>query len=429
MSSLAKLMIMNGKTVSGSDLVYGKELVELNEWGAEVWAGHEPEKISQAELVVYSSAVPENDLEIEKARELNIPCVPRHVFLGELSKEFERVIAVSGTHGKTTTTAMLANVFLCADECFTAHIGGNLPGSGNMIYKGYRYLITEACEYKKSFLSIKPAVAVVLNVEYDHPDTYATLEELYRAFDAFGSSAKECVVINRDCEYYNMHKCADVQELTFGIDGGDYSVSDIFAYENGCFSFNVLKNGAKEAEIKLSVAGYHNIYNALAAYTAARFINLPLPIIVSGLNTFKGVERRFERRGSINGAAVYSDYAHHPSEITASLTTAKSLTKKRVIAVFQPHTYSRTSELLDGFVKSLTAADAVIIYKEYASREKPEDGLSARDLYNALQGKCQELYYYDSFLQLAKAVGRIAKEGDVVTVLGAGDVVLLCDIL
>jgi UDP-N-acetylmuramate--alanine ligase len=432
MSALAKLMLMQGKKVTGSDIVFSKELETLIEWGVDIWVGHEPEKLRDTDLVIYSAAVPEDDPELVYARENGIPTVARQHFLGEIAKDYDKVIAVSGTHGKTTATAMIANVFLVSEEAFTAHIGGNLYGKGNMLFKGFDWLVTEACEYKKSLFSLDPDIAVILNVEPDHPDTYATEEELNETFAKFleRATVKGHAVINADCHFYHMLKRPYSNMLTFGIgDRADVRAENIAEYQNGYFEFQITHKKEPIISIRMNIPGYHNVYNALAAYCAGTLAGLSADKIKEGIESFRGVERRFENKGKLHGADIVIDYAHHPTEIRAAIATARCLRPKRLIAVFQPHTFSRTKQLYNDFLKAFTGADKVYIFKEYAARETADKGMDAGELYKGLRNAHVRCAYFSDMIALAKSLSAEVGEGDVVLILGAGDIALMGDLL
>lgn len=432
MSALAKLMLLQGKKVTGSDIGFSKELETLIEWGVEVWLGHEPERLKDTELVVYSAAVPENDPELLYARENGIPAVVRHHFLGEIAKDFDNIIAVSGTHGKTTATAMTANIFLAAEAAFTAHIGGNLSGKGNMIYKGHDWLLTEACEYKKSMLSLDPDIAVILNVEPDHPDTYSTPEDLYEAFESFleRATAKGYAVVNADCHFCHILKKEYPNMFTFGIgERADVRAENITEYKNGYFEFLIIDHKEPKITVKLGIPGYHNVYNGLAAYCMATLAGISPDKIKEGIEGFKGVERRFETKGVTRGANIVIDYAHHPTEIKAAIATARCLRPKRLIVVFQPHTFSRTKQLYSEFLKAFSGADKVYIFKEYAARETADKGADASELYKGLRNTHIKCIYYSDMIALAKSLNAEIGDGDVVLILGAGDIALLGDLL
>ncbi len=432
MSALAKLMLMMGKEVSGSDLVYNEEMCILNQWGAEIWVGHDPDKAEKAELIVYSLAVPSTDPELVRARERGIACVSRPHFLSEVTKDYAVIVAVAGTHGKTTATSIIANIFNEAGKAFSAHIGGNANGLGNMVYKGYDYFITEACEYKKSFIGLVADVAVVLNAEIDHPDTYSTVDALYDAFDEFLQNIKKggAAVVSGESEYFRRLNSGNAKVISYGLEGDlTYLIENIREQKNGFYSFQITQNGMLKADISLKVPGYHNIYNATAAYAVCEQLKLDRTDIIKGIESFAGVERRFEEKGKIKGARIFVDYAHHPSEIRAAIATALSMRPKRLLIVFQPHTYSRTKRLFDEFTTCLSGGTELYLFKEYAARELPLQGASAYNLYTAIRNTGVNAYYYGNLLPLAEAVASSVRDGDIVLILGAGDIVMLADIL
>lgn len=434
MSALAKFALLSGKTVSGSDVFYNNEVVTLNQWGADVWIGHEPERLVDVDLVVYTVAVPDSDPELVYARQMGIPAIARHHFLKEISKNYETVIAVAGTHGKTTTTGMLASIFKASGLPFTAHIGGNIKGGiGNLIYKGDRFFITEACEYKKSLLGLNPHIAVVLNVEEDHPDTYPTLCSLYSTFDKFIENIKEngVAVVCAETDYFNKLKCKDVHIVSYGYEGNiTYTFRNVEQHKNGHYRFLIYEKETPIIQISLNVAGIHNVYNATAAFAAARHAGVPFEAIARGLANFKGVERRFDERGSLNGARVFVDYAHHPNEISASIMTAANLKPKRLFIVFQPHTYSRTKKFFDEFVASLQKCDYLYIFKEYAAREDATEGATAKDLcIGAKAMRNENTFYFDNIIALGAELDLCLSKGDILLILGAGDIDRLADIL
>lgn len=427
-SALAKLMLSLGKEVSGSDAVFSPTVLSLMEAGVRVWIGSEPCMID-AELAVYSSAVPLTDPEVAYCKLLGMPVYERNEFLQIVASSFKSVIAIAGTHGKTTTTAMLAALLKKAGYGFCAHIGGDAVDMGNLYCSGEDFFITEACEYKRSLLKLKPDIAVVLNAEKDHPDTYSTVKELYDTFNAFLFSNPKCMpLVYRDCEYFDSCMLARDNVLTFGIKPeSTFAIGEIREYKPGYYSFAIDYLGVPFSEIRLPIPGLHNVYNAAAAVAVACLLHIPSDTVVSGLESFKGVKRRFEKRGMLGRASVYHDYAHHPSEIKASIALARRITRGRLIAVFQPHTYSRTKQLFDEFSTCFYGCDDLYIVKEYAAREDKSQGLDAYTLYkNIVHEGCR---YYKDTISLAKRLVQDAGDGDTVLVMGAGDIDSLCDLI
>lgn len=431
LSALAKLMLKLGKKVSGSDICYSQTVMELNEEGARIWIGNQPRLLSPLpDLAVYSSAVPQYDKELVYCRLNNVPTMERHEFLALCAKEFECVIAIGGTHGKTTACALTGHIFKCAQKSFCAHIGGDALGMGNLYYTGKEYFITEACEYKKSLLSLSPHIAVVLNAEIDHPDTYADIEEIYAAFDAFLFSDKNRLALaNSDSVYYKQHlQNQNSALLTFGTsEHSDFILSDIQEYADGYFSFSLSCRQSPLLTVKLSIPGIHNIYNASAAIAVSYMLNIPPDTIKEAAQSFKGVRRRFEYKGMLKGADIFHDYAHHPSEIRAVIDCAKKLCKGRLLVVFQPHTFSRTSALFDDFATAFNRCDEVYLVREYSARENGCQGKSAYELFKKLHNK--NSYYFDDFITLAKHLVDKLSAFDMLVVMGAGDIVKLCDLL
>ncbi len=431
MSALAKLMILKGHSVSGSDIRYSTELEELNEWGAEVYLGSHPEAVEKADLVVFTGAIPANDPELRAAVAGNKPRIRRDYMLRETASGFEKVIAVAGTHGKTTVTAMLSSVFREAGELYTAHIGGHTFDAGNLSYRGDGCFITEACEYKRSFLALAPDIAVITNVESDHPDTYRNIRELYEAFESFSSNIKPggVALINADSEFYRMREMAYKKVKTYAVENtADLRGVDLRILKNGCYGFRMRESGRPDVDIELKVPGLYNVYNAIGAAQAAREAGISDEHIRTGLKKFIGVQGRFEYLKMFAGADIYADYAHHPTEIRASIKTALTLKHTRIIVVFQPHTLSRTEALAKEFTYAFCDADAVFIFKEYAARRE-SGGMTAFGLFENISKLGGECYYYSQLLELTSALQSYLRPGDLVILMGAGDVKKAAELL
>ncbi len=429
MSALAKLMILWGNSVSGSDTRYSKNMEELLEWGASVYLGEDETTIEQAELVVHTAAIKSDNRELISAKNLNKKIISREDLLYEVSLEYEKVVAVSGTHGKTTVSSMIACVCAEAALNFTAHIGVEKE---NLIYKGKDVFVTEACEYNRSFLSLKPDVGVILNVEMDHPDTYKNLDEVYYSFNSFSARINRSgiLVLNADSEYYKVAKCTYKNMRTYAIESiADVVATNIINYGNGYYGFRIEEKSFPNLDVKLSVQGYHNVYNALATFVTCVALGIERTTVVRALEKFKGVRGRFEFIGNVNGASIYRDYAHHPTEIKATIHTALKLKPSgRLITVFQPHTVSRTEALFNDFLTSFCDSDIVFVLKEYVAR-KEENGLTAFDLYEGLRGRGVNVVYYKNQFELTKGLLKTVQKGDVVLVLGAGDVANVGELL
>ncbi len=429
LSSLASYLISCGAEISGSDRVYSEKIETLNERGCRVWVGSHPEFINSPDLVIFSSAIKENDAELSFCREKGFLCLERNEFLNLLCDDFRYCIAVSGTHGKTTVTSMLVKIFYEADKKFFGHVGGDTIEFGNGYYSGNDYFVTEACEYRKSFLYLKPKIGIILNAETDHPDTYGSLKEVYDAFTEFAETVRKnsgLCIVNGDSDFYRATKIKDA--VTVGLtDNNRFRATNVYDYKNGYKGFLICDYGNPIGYIKLSIPGEHNVINALCAFAAAYITGIPSDIICRAINSFKGVKRRFEYVCKYRGCDVYDDYAHHPSEIMAAIDTAKNISNNPLTVLFQPHTYSRTAKLFKEFTTCFDKADRLIILKEYAARETPADGKSAKELFDNLNFK--EKYYCDNIIDAVVTLSAATKPSDTVLILGAGDVVNICDIL
>ncbi len=427
MSSLARFFHGKGYEVSGSDRDYSDALVSLSELGVRVWSGFEPALIGSPDLAVFSSAISSSDPELVYLKASGVPVLERHSFLPYLSSFFRYTVAIAGTHGKTTVTSMCAVIMKEASLRFYAHIGGTSKNLGSFYCSGEDYLLMEACEYRRSMLSLSPSVAVVLNAEVDHPDTYRDKSDVFDAFDDFLSSTIALRLTNGDCEYYRLRR-KFFNDLTFGFSANcSFRADNVVQYENGCFGCRISRLGSPLCEIKLKVAGKCNLLDALGAAAVCSSLGIDGETIKKGLESFIGVDRRFDYRGEFLSASVYADYAHHPTEIAETLRTASLLKKNKLIVVFQPHTYSRTASLRKEFISVLSDCNPIIIVKEYAAREKPTDGVSALALFRDLPNA--EKYYADNLIDAAALLYKKTAPDDVILVVGAGDVINLVKIL
>ncbi len=408
MSALAKLVHSWGKRVAGSDIcrsVYTDELAGL---GIAVDICGAACSVAGFDVVVYTDAIPESNPQLSEARRLGKTVISRGRFLADVCANFGTVIAVSGCHGKTTCTCMLAHIFSAADKKFCAHIGGRDIEFGNLYSCGNDYFITEACEYKKNFLYLKPDTAIVLNTGIDHLECYKNIGDLKNSYLNFIGSADVKINFNGELE---------PDGLTFGWgDGAMYSAKKI-NQTKGKYSFDLFEGDADLGRINLNVYGRHNILNALAATAAARSAQIGFNYIKLGLSQFKGVERRFEKLGDVGGVEFIADYAHHPEEISASISTAKKAAEGRLFVVFQPHTYSRTKLLFKQFVRVLAHLQNLLIYRTYAAREYYDDGGSALTLSQHIK----KSRYGDDERDIIDFVSA-ASAGDMVLFLGAGDI-------
>ena len=400
MQALSVMAAARGHTVTGSDN-------NVN--------GHDPKNVEGCDLVVYTCAVPQSNCELVRAKQLGIPVIERAKYLGELSATYGKVIAIAGCHGKSTTTAM-AGAALGA-QFPTVHVGV----AGGSHVGADKYFITEACEYKANFLHLSPDVGVVLNVGYDHPDYYKTEQQLIDAYKCFCAKSKT-VIVNGDDE---VCRALFSRPVTFGLGKDcDYRAVDI-TNENGHRAFTL--TGKKQARVRLSVAGAHNVYNALATIAAASECGIKLTDILPRLSKFTGIARRFERKGIAFGKTVFTDYAHHPAEIAATIKTAKEIFPS-VTVVFQPHTYSRTQSLMDDFACALSAADTVILAPIFSARENPIDGVTSHALCRRIieQRHKEKAYCFDTFSEITEHTKTVRDKA--VIFMGAGDINAAADL-
>lgn len=426
-SGLAEMMLSRGYTVSGSDMKASSITRRLEQKGARVYVGHAANQVDNADLIVYTAAVREDNPELVQARQNGIPTVNRAEMLGMLMQEYHHSLAVAGTHGKTTTTSMLSVILEKGGMDPTMLIGGDIREiQGNAKAGKTPYLVAEACEYKDSFLSFHPYGAIILNIDEDHLDYFRDLEHIVDSFARFVAQTTEggFVVINNDDP--NCRRLLDritVKTLSFGLDAGaDCTARDIVYSPSGCATFTLAYCGEIMGPVTLNVPGLHNIHNALAAITAALHCGVAFTAVQESLAVFEGARRRFEHRGSFKGADVVDDYAHHPTEIRATLSAASKTAHKKVWCIFQPHTYTRTAELMDEFSTCFTGADQVIITRIYAAREDNTLGIHGTDLVDRINAAGEPAVYLDTFPEIISYLdGRVA-EGDLILTVGAGNI-------
>ncbi len=410
MSALARLLHENGACVRGSDAAESDLTRMLARCHIPVSIG-DGEKIEE-DTVVYSGAIKEGHPQLEAARRAGKRLVERSELLGAIAEGYPHVISVAGCHGKTTASCMLAHIFLAAKAPFTAHIGGEDLSLGNYFSSGKQYFLTEACEYRRSFLSLKSEVAVILNCDLDHTDCYKNEEEILAAYKIFASQAKRTIVCADD-----LRARAIPHAVTFGQGDADIRAADIKKKDER-YAFTVLERGEETVRITLSAIGRVHIYNALAAYTAARLEGISPQTIKAGLEAFRGVKRRFESIGTFCGVPLICDYAHHPREIASTISTAEKIAKGKVQIVFQPHTYTRTRDLMADFVAVLKTCPSPIIYATYPARENfIFEGSAA-----ALAARLPNARYADGPASLSRRLREDLHPSDLILVLGAGDI-------
>lgn len=422
MCPLAEILHHDGFQLTGSDINESDTLARIRSYKIPVFMGHRPENVGDAELVVYTAAVKKDNPELVAARERGIPALERSVMLGIVTRRYRNSIAVSGTHGKTTTTAMITQVCIDGNLDPSAIIGGKLPyiGGNGRVGKS-ETIICEACEYVDTFLQLTPAVSIILNIDADHLDYFKTVDNIIKSFHQFSTQTSRVLIVNGDDA--NTRKAVQgvtgAKIITFGLKPeNDYSAARISDKEKACEDFTVLKNGRKLLDVSLSIPGRHNIYNALAAAATADYLGIPADRIADSLHRFTGVHRRFEILGKFNGITIADDFAHHPTELTATLTAAMHMGFRQVWALFQPHTFSRTYLLLDDFAKALSIPDHVILSRILAVRETNTYHIYSKDLAEKIPGSvCR-----DTFEEMADYVMARAQPGDLILTLGGGDI-------
>lgn len=431
MKALALLCARAEMRVSGSDKADSPVIETLCKNGIYAYRGSDPSVAEKAELVVYTACIPENDPELARARECRLTVMERKAFLTLVERMCERTVAVAGTHGKTTTTAMLSAIMSAQGVKFIGHVGGDLPGGKiSLTDSGREVFLTEACEYKRSFLSLSPDVAVILNVRFDHPDCYRDTGELTEAFSRFACNVKDGGLLVVDHALKDSFSPKGVRKATFGFGKEcDYRADDV-TYRNGIYSFSFVRYGKFVRRCTLRVYGKHNILNALAALAAADGLGLDISFAAETLGTFAGVSRRFECRGMLeNGARVIVDYAHHPDEISAAIDTARVMTRGEIIVFFEPHTFSRTKSLIDEFADSFYWADEVVILPTYAAREKNIEGGTAYDLYMKLKKKKTACLYMEGYAAAVDYIRSHLSGKGMILLLGAGGADKISDML
>lgn len=426
MSGLAEILLNKGYTVSGSDRNNSSIIEKLQKKGADIHIGHNADNVVGADIIVYTAAIAQDNPEMLKAKELNIPMMDRAEFLGSIMKGHKFNVAVSGTHGKTTTTSMLSHIALAADTDPTILVGGELDAiNGNVRCGNSQYFITEACEYKASFLKFYPFVGIILNIEADHLDFYKDIDDIEQTFDKFAHLIPEDGYLITCAEDKRAMKIADhigCNVITYGISKGDVTARYIGYDENGCAHFDVYRDDSFLLKAELNVPGRHNILNALASTCAALSLNISKEYIIEGLTNFKGTHRRFEIKGVKDGVTVVDDYAHHPTEIKATLQAAKNYPHNKIYCVFQPHTYSRTKSLFEEFTKAFFDADELILADIYAAREKDTHEISSDMLGDKIRelGVCCKNFH--SFEEITSYLRTKLASGDLLITVGAGDI-------
>lgn len=422
MFPLVQILHEAGYSISGSDENEGDIISRERAMGIPVCMEHRAENVRGADLVVYTAAVSQDNPELTQAARLGIPTAERCVLLGHVAAMYPHAVCIAGTHGKTTSTAMTTQILLMANADPAAVIGGKLPlidaygrsGKGSEI-------VVEACEYSNTFLHLTPYLAVILNVDNDHLEFFGSMENLKAAFRKFALLSTHTVLVNADdANTMEAVQGIDRRICTFGVDTpADYRAVNICEYRPSFYSFDVQSPGLPDTHIELSVPSRHNVYNALASFACAVMCGIAPADCARGLHAFRGAGRRFEFLGEVNGVTIADDYAHHPTELAATLTAAKRMDYKQVWAVFQPFTYTRTQMLMDDFARVLPIADHVVMTEIMGSRERAEDyTVRTKDLAAKIPGSV----WFDTFDEVVDYVLAHAQPGDLVLTLGCGDI-------
>lgn len=443
MSGLAAVLLGRGFTVSGSDA----RKSELTEWltglGAHISYPQSASNITDdIDVVVYTAAIHPDNPEFMAVVEKQIPMLSRAQLLGELMRNYGTAVAVAGTHGKTTTTSMLSHIMIAGELDPTISVGGILKSIGGNVRVGTsEYFLTEACEYTNSFLELFPTLGIILNIDADHLDFFKDLDDIRRSFRLFSKRlpAGGALLVNNDIPQLDeLTRGLPCRVFTFGAEnhpgtktpGGeaadaaaDYQAVNVSYDATGCGSFDLLKSGVLLGHFTLRVPGEHNVQNAAAALAAGDLLGLSASAMADGLFGFTGTDRRFQKKGEIGGVTIIDDYAHHPTEIRATLHAARKYSCNKIWCVFQPHTYTRTKALLDDFAEALSLADAVVLADIYAARETDTLGISSDTLRQKLETLGKEAFYFPTFDEIEAFLLQNCAPGDLLITMGAGDVV------
>ena len=432
MSGLAEILLKEGFPVSGSDSHASALTEHLERAGARICIGQAASNIPEdCKLVVYTAAIHPDNPEYREAKRRGVPMLSRAELLGQLMRNYQTSIAVAGTHGKTTTTSMIASILLEEDADPTISVGGILPSiGGNIRVGGSEVFLTEACEYTNSFLHFFPTIGIILNIEEDHMDFFKDLNDIRRSFRRFAEllPVEGLLIINSDIpDYEEITEGLSCRVVTFGSSpDADYRAENT-AYDTfGHPSFDLIRKIEKDGRrprFSLKVPGEHNVCNALASIALADALRIPEAAVEKGLLSFTGTDRRFQYKGEVNGVTIIDDYAHHPTELRATLHAAAHYPHRELWCVFQPHTYSRTKAFLKEFAEALSLADHVVLADIYAARATDTLGISSRDLERELAALGADVYYFPTFAEIEKFLSEKCMHGDMCITMGAGDVI------
>ena len=428
MSGLAEILLSRHFTISGSDSKESELTKKLVSEGAVVNYPQKAENITKdIDVVVYTAAIHPDNPEFAAAVEAGIPMLTRAQLLGELMRNYKQAINISGTHGKTTTTSMITEILLEADVDPTVTVGGILKDiGGNIRVGGQDTFVVEACEYTNSFLSFFPTIEIILNVEADHLDFFKDIDDIRHSFRLFAEKLPEdgLLVINSDIKHFDYFteglKC---KCITYGHDKSSDYTANFISYDKLAHpTYTLFYKGEEIAKVELGVTGEHNIYNSMAAIAVCRELGIEMDAILRGLKRFTGTDRRFQKKGTVNGFTIIDDYAHHPQEIAATIEAAKKYPHRKLWIAFQPHTYSRTKALLKDFAKALSLADHVVLTDIYAARETDTLGISSKNLQEEIQALGKPCDYFSTFDEVENFLLENCTQDELLITMGAGDV-------
>lgn len=429
MSGLARVYHQLGHEVLGSDTNPNENTAALEKLGITVYNTQEAHHITKdIDMVVHTAAIKEENPELSEARKLNLEVLTRSRFLGMAMRTYKRSIAVAGMHGKTSTTSMLATIFNEEDLDPTILVGGNLSNIGGnaRIGESDEYFIAEACEYSDSFLDLNPTTSIILNIDIEHLDYFHSLDNIIKSFDKFCFMMQKngTLILNGDDPYVKLLQDHPATTYYFGKGPHNDAVitEEVYSAGRACGSFRLSFQGKDLGRFELSVPGNYQVMNATAAILAAYLNGVDLETIRKNITNYKGVNRRFEFKGNLRGADIYDDYAHHPTEVKGTLETAKKMDKKRILTVFQPHLFSRTSELFDQFTVAFDDSDIIGIVEIYGARESKNDSISSLDIVNKLRERGLSAFYLADLAEAQQFIEENATEGDLIFTMGAGDV-------
>lgn len=434
MSGLAEILNSYGYKVTGSDANLTDTVRKLQNHGIETFIGHKKENIEGADLVIYTDAISLDNEELKESIKKKVDLIDRATFLGALMKNYEISMAISGTHGKTTTTSMVSEIIRNLPSRPTILLGGKLDHiDGNVLVGGRNMMLTEACEYKANVLKYFPTTAVILNIDEDHLDYFDNMEHIVNTFKGYADNLgpESTLILNIDDPHVRLLMDRDNTKIvTFSVeDDANYVAKNIKFSKEGFPEYDLYYMGNLIGKVNLSVMGVHNVKNSLAAIACAHENNISFGDAIEGIRSYRGVHRRLEYKGVYSGAKVFDDYAHHPTEILASLHALRVGCTRNLYCIFQPHTFTRTKMLLESFAKSFSEADYTIITDIYAAREKDYGDIHSKTLVDAINLNKDRAFYMETFRDIVKFLKDNLRPGDTVVTMGAGDVYKIGEIL